>query len=509
MNNNFRLALTIIISGLAVIVQYLINFFVTPYVTDHLGLEAYSFVSIAKTSVSYVGIITVALTSFVVRYISMEYHRNQIENANGYFSSALAACGGLSGGIFAGALVIIFRLENVLNISEELISSVKILFVVVFLNFVITTITVPLGSAAYIKNRLDLTGTLKIFAYLCEAVSIVFFFANFNPAVWYVGLGSLIASIILFLSHAVMTRKLTRDLHYQRKLVSSQKVKSMVAGGIWNAFNQLGNTLNSGLDLIISNRMLTGIQTGEIAVAKTIGTIFTTLYAVVCQPFHPQLLKSYASGDQSVFLHEITKAMRISGCFSNIAFGGFIALGSLYYRLWLPNQNTRMLTALTVITVFNSITEGPIHPLYYINTLTLKNKLPSIVTIGGGVVNVITMYLLLKKTNMGSFAVVVTTAVIMVTINLTFNPIYAAKCIGIRPIIIYKVLTRHILSTFAMTAVFIGIRKILSPYNWIGLFTTAIMMTIVGILMHIVIMTSFHEKRKIIEKLKCIAKRTK
>lgn len=86
-----RIAKTIVISGLSVVISYLINFFLTPFITDNIGMGAYGFVSIANNVVTYAGIITVALTSFVVRYVSVSYHRNNIDEANQYYSSAIFA----------------------------------------------------------------------------------------------------------------------------------------------------------------------------------------------------------------------------------------------------------------------------------------------------------------------------------------------------------------------------------------------------------------------------------
>ena len=57
-----RIAKTIVISGLSVVISYLINFFLTPFITDNIGMGAYGFVSIANNVVTYAGIITVALT---------------------------------------------------------------------------------------------------------------------------------------------------------------------------------------------------------------------------------------------------------------------------------------------------------------------------------------------------------------------------------------------------------------------------------------------------------------
>ena len=107
---NKRLFQTILISGIATVFSYLINFLLTPYISNHVGIEAYGFVSIAKTAVSYAQIITVALTTFIVRYITLNYHKNKIEEANSYYSSSILACFQLSGALLIFALLCIFKL---------------------------------------------------------------------------------------------------------------------------------------------------------------------------------------------------------------------------------------------------------------------------------------------------------------------------------------------------------------------------------------------------------------
>ena len=138
----------------------------------------------------------------------------------------------------------------------------------------------------------------------------------------------------------------------------------MTSNGIWQSINSMGNVLNSGLDLIVSNLMLSGVQTGQISVTKTIVTMFSMLYQVVFKPFQPRMIKSYATGDMDLFMKDVAKAMKICGYFSNIAFAGFVALGPLYYKLWLPSQDTDLLYLLTVVNICTSVTEGIAHPMY-------------------------------------------------------------------------------------------------------------------------------------------------
>ncbi len=129
---NIQLARTMLLSGIGAGINYLITFLLTPYITDTIGIEAYGFVSMAKTAVSYAQIFTIALTTFVVRYIFVTYHKADMEGANSFYSSSIAACIFIAGSIFVLVLPAIAKLEYLLNIPEELVFSVKLLFVTVF-----------------------------------------------------------------------------------------------------------------------------------------------------------------------------------------------------------------------------------------------------------------------------------------------------------------------------------------------------------------------------------------
>lgn len=481
---NGRLLITIAISGLAVVTNYFINFFTTPFIMDNIGMEAYGFVSIARTAINYADIITVALTSFVVRFISIAHHEGRVEESRAYYSSSVFATIILSVGIFLCALIPISVLEKLLVIPEELVHSVKLLFVVTFVNFVITTISTPVSSAVYITDRLDLSGWFRIAGHILHAVALLALFWLFTPTVWFVPLSTMASTLFVLLCNYVYKSRRVKYLRFAWCEVSFKRISSILKNGIWNSLNSLGNVLNSGLDLIISNLMLTGTAMGQIAVAQSIGAYFSILYETVFQPFQPRLLKLYASEDRKPFLNALTKAMTICGCFSNVALAGFFSLGRLYYDLWLPNQDGEMLYLLTMITVFLSITAGAMKPIYYVYTLTLKNKLPCYLTIASGVLNVAAKFVLLQNTTLGPIIVVVTTTVIMICMNLFFNPVYAAKCLKIKVQIFYHVIIRHILSALLMMALFALIANLLHPQGWLGLLGSAAVMCVVGIPLH-------------------------
>lgn len=145
-------------------------------------------------------------------------------------------------------------------------------------------------------------------------------------------------------------------------------------------------------------------------------------------------------------------------------------------------------------------------PVYYVSTLTLKNKVPCIITIIGGFINIFAMYVLLKYTNIGAIAVVITTSVIMICINLFFNPIYSAKCLQINPKFFYNIIIKHILANVFLIIVFSFIAKLLMPETWIGIIGVGLIMVVIGVPIYMLITYRIEEIK---EKYKLIIKRNK
>ena len=80
-----RMLMTILTSGIATILSFLISFSLTPYITNKLGVEAYGFVTLAKNFTQYATIITIALNSYAARYITVSYHKNDMKVSGIHF----------------------------------------------------------------------------------------------------------------------------------------------------------------------------------------------------------------------------------------------------------------------------------------------------------------------------------------------------------------------------------------------------------------------------------------
>lgn len=286
-NSNKKLFQTIFISGCAMGIYYVISLVLTPFITENVGVEAYGFVTLSKNFATYAGVFTIALNSYAVRYIAISYHRGDIKKSNVYFNSVFWADVIL--GIVFLVIFSVFSLkpEYILNVPSSLITSVKLLLTLTGVNFCITTIGTVLGSACYIKNRLDLMGIFKGTSYVVEALILIILFYQFKAEIWYVAIGSIGSTIVILFSNVFLHKKYVPELKISKKDVSASAIRELVANGVWNSINSLGNILNSGLDIAVSNLLLNPLAMGQVAVVKTISGIFYALIQTVSQPFQP------------------------------------------------------------------------------------------------------------------------------------------------------------------------------------------------------------------------------
>lgn len=493
-----KLIRTMLITGSAFTVNYLINLFLTPFITSNVGTAAYGYVSLAKNLAQYATIITLALNSFAARHIAVAYHNRDLRTANIYFSSTFFGDVVLGVLILCASLFCIAFLDRLLVIPHELVADVKLLFVFVFIRFFFVTVFSVYGTGAYIADKLDIVGVFKLLSYLCEAAVLLFVFRIFRANVALVGFALLCAGAVIIFSDCLITRRYTPQLKVSAGAFRKSAVNKLVADGVWSSANDLGALLHSGLDLAVCNLMLTPLAMGQLAIAKSIDLIFHSLYNVVGHAFQPMFLRSYAENKMDRLLRELKLSMKLSALLSNLAFSGFFALGMVYYKLWIPGEDIALVYKLTVITVLTSVASGSMKPLYYIYTLTVKQKIPCIVTLVTGALNVVSMLILLRYTQLGVYAVVLTTVVLVGFINFVSNPLYMAHVLHLPLSTFYPCIARNVLSCAVLTLLFTGLSRLYMPAGWLTLFVCIAVYALVGAAVHCVIVFSASEWRAVL-----------
>ena len=496
-----KISVTIGITGIGFIINYMITLFLTPYITDTVGTEAYGFVSLAKNIAQYATYVTLALNSFATRFISVAYHNKNYDEANTYFSSTYYGDLGLGSIILAAAAVMILNISRVFQIPAELVTDIQLLFLFVFIKFWVTTVLSVNEASAMIANELYVTSATKLAGYGVEAALLIALYHLFKPNVFYVGIAIMAASIVECAANVAIRKRYTPELSISRSHFSWKAVKTLVVNGIWTSITSVGNFLHSGLDLMVCNLMLSPLAMGQLAISENVVLIFKSLLTMASRPFQPYYLKDYADGDIRKLLKHMTLAMKTSSMFTNACFAGFMSLGMVYYRLWIPNQNVPLIWKLSMISIATCVCSGIVTPVYYVYTLAVRKKIPCLMTIGSGALNVISMYFLIKYTSLGVYAVVWTTAVIVSVLELVGHPLYAAHVLRVSYKTFYPCILRCLASCMAVTAVMMVMRCIYMPHSWLTFALCVLIYGIIGALVHILVALTKEEKAMLVKAL--------
>lgn len=497
-----KLVLTLATTGVATVLAFGINFFVTPLVTEKLGASAYGFITLANTFVGYAMIVMTALSSYATRFIAVEYHKGNQEKASCYFSTLIVTGLIQSALLFAVLALIAINIGSLMDVPENLLPDVIYLMLLVFVNFFVTMAGTFFSCAAYIKNKLDVYGIIQSISYVAEAVILIAMYSAMPPMAWYYGAAILVAGIVVALGNVWIYRRYVPEIEIKVSLFSFGDLKTLLVNGVWNSVNALGNTLNSGLDLVIANLFLNAVCMGQIAISKTFSGVFSRLFQLISQAFQPMFLESYSQRNKKKLLEELNLSMKLSSYISNVLFAGFFTLCPAFYRLWIPGQDLGVLYFLTMLTIVCSAAEGPVNPLYYVYTLTTKNRLPCFVTLVGGLINVVGMVFLLTYTDFGIYAVPLTTAVIMGVINLVFNPMYIAHCLGERLTSFYPSLLRIAASLGCMCALFGIVSSIVPNETWPSFALSALICAFMGVFIHFAVALNGSERTAALRRLK-------
>lgn len=476
-----QIFLTLFLSIVAMMINYMISFAITPYITENLGAEAYGFVSLAKTISNYGIIVTGCLNAFASRYIVIAYHKKEINKANSYFSSVVIANLGLLLITILFEIFFINKIRMFIKIPEELLFDVKVLFALDIANYMLLAFANTFTVAAFIKNKLDSIELIKVITYFVEACVLIILYKFLPAKIYYVGIGLIVSTLILFFLNVRLCKKYTPDLNVKKELFAWSAVKDLVVSGIWNSVNSVGNLLNSGLDLWVSNLMLSATAMGNLSIVKTVSTILSSLEQLLSRPFQPYLLKQYSSGNKYGVIRIFNFEIKFSGYVSSMIFAGLICFGSVYYKLWTPTQDNILLYGITVVTAVGFLFEGIVQPLFYTYTLTLKNKIPCYVTVGSGFLNVLGMYILLRFTDLELYAVVGTTTVLGFITFLVFTPLYTACCLEVKWDVFYGSILRVLCAAGIITIILRLLFNKHMPSSWLGLIVATMASCIIGI----------------------------
>ncbi len=472
-----------------------INFFLTPYITKNVGVEANGFITLANNFVTYASLLTIAFNSMIGRFVTIEIHKGNYEKANKYFTSSVYA------NIFIGlllllpSLIMVFFLNDILSIPSNMVFDVKLLFLFIFINFILSLINSSYSTTTFATNRLDLNAKVNIISYALKAIILIVAFIVFKPYVLYVGFASCIVSIYQLIKNMYYTKKLLPDIKVKKRYFDIKSIIEIIKSGVWNTVTKLGQILTDGLDLLITNLFINPLAMGQFAIVKTITTNLSAFISTFAGIFSPQQTIDYAKGKMDVVVQDFKLSMKLTGVFASCSMCFFLIFGTSFYSLWVPNQDIKLLTILSIVSIVSLIASSIIVPLWQVFTITNKLKVNSLLHVFIGLFNTLIVLVLIKHTNLGVIAVALVSSVTGAIKNLTYTPLYSAHCLGVKKTTFYPEIFRYLLVNLILLGIDYFVYSLFNIDSWMILILMIILCGAIGLIVNYLIMFSKEDRK--------------
>lgn len=500
MNNSKQMTINMIAAVVSFTINVGINFFLTPYLVKELGTEAYGFIGLANNFVQYASIITAALNSMSGRFISIEYHKGNIDKASRYFSSVLVANSVIAIVMLLAGAVVTLTLECFLDVPAELVNSVKITFALTFLTFVISVITAIFTTAAFVRNKLYINSLRDIASNSFKLIMVIGLFSFLPAQLYFLALATVASGIFLLITNITVKRKILPEVEIKPSLFSFKLVKNILSAGVWCSVGYLCNALNTGLDLFITNVTLGATMMGLLSIAKTVPHCIDNLITTLSNIFTPNFTVLYAKGEKEKLISENQFSSKLLSFIMTVPLAGFMAFGYDFYSLWQPTKTPdeiQIIQILSVLACLSFLCTCHTKTLYSMFTVCNKLKPSVLISLCSGILNVILVLILVKFTDLGVFAVAGVSSVLISIKATVFVPLYTAHIMEVKLTTYYPSIIRGWICFFAVLILFIAINHFIIIGSWLVLIAVCLVGALIGYVISLPLIFSKKEMSKL------------
>ena len=213
-------------------------------------------------------------------------------------------------------------------------------------------------------------------------------------------------------------------------------------------------------------------------------------------------MRLYAQEDREGMRKAAKTAMRFMCLFVGLPVAILLTMGTQFFSLWVPTEPAALLRTLAVLTILNSIVTGPLQPLYQIFTITNKVRENSIVMICYGFVYLGVVYVLLRLTNWGVYAILGTNLVGSLLVASFYHLPYAAKHIGLPRWEFFPEIGKSILSFLVVCAIGFGVSRVSDlSASWLHWFAGAAVTALLGFVCNLFLILHREEREFLRDKV--------
>jgi len=370
MNNTTRIALNSIYIYVGVIICTGISLLTVPLLLKNLGTNDYGLYNLVAGVIAMLAFLKSSMIVTVQRYMNVAYGANDILQVKKIFSVSFILY------MFV-ALLTVFIIEALgpfisngfLNIEENRVDAAVMLFQVLVISTLFTTISIPFDALFNVYEDMwlfsmfnSLEAVLRLVLALCLT-----FFENYDKLVIY-AIGMSFIAILSFLLKYLVCRCKYREISFVK--INKEDwaiVKSLFSFIGWNLYGTLARIFSTQGFAVVLNLFSGTSINAAYGISHQVNSNLQHFTSSVEKAFNPQIMKSEGMEDRDrVIQMSLLSTKYCALIYSLFAIPLFATL-SYVFKIWLktPPEHTIALTKIVIISSMISMISSGLSSSFY------------------------------------------------------------------------------------------------------------------------------------------------
>lgn len=354
-DNNKRIAKNSLFMSIRMIMVLLITLYTTRVILKILGVEDYGIYNVVCGFVSMFAVLNTSMSNGIQRFYNFEYGKNGEKGANKVYCLSFIIQ------IIIAFIIVclvesigLWYLHNKMVIPEDRMFAAEWIFQFSVLSFVFVILQAPYNAAIMAHERMDYFAFLGIFDAILKLVIVLLL--PYFPVDQLISYGVLIAgiSVLNFTLSYIYCKRNFKEICL-RFLFDKKMFRSMIGFSGWNLFGSFSSMMQEqGINLII-NFFFGPIVNAARGVANQINSGVESFVANVTVPVRPQIVQSYARGDEGRMMRLMFSISKLSCCILlMMAIPVSIEINTVLH-LWLGDKIPDYTAPFTIIILYSSL----------------------------------------------------------------------------------------------------------------------------------------------------------
>ena len=472
-----------VLSTVQMVISTMVGIFFTPFLIRSLGDVEYGLYQLMASTVGYLAILDMGMTSTVTQFIL----KGQSEQEKEITEASVIKISLLFYLVVSVIVLIVFgilirNLEALYpaTINESNILHARKIFAFLGLTLVLTLMNHTFSGVETAYEKYTFIKSVGIAKHILRIAILIIFFQWRKDAELIVIVDFILAS--LFLCFDIIYCKIKIKVNLKSGKINKVVLRRIFTFSVFVLFQLIVNKVNNGVDQFILGRYVNLNMVGVYSVALIFATMFQNIGGLLPGVSVPRLTRLVTMQiDKKTITEVCAKYGRFQYIILMLFVTGFVIYGRQFFGCWTKEYDNTYLWVITLLIALPQIIEFIETPIFYIMKAEEKQAGRSIILVVMAVLNVIMSLIFIKYTPV--YGCAIGTCISFTLGNCVLINIYYHIVLHVNIFHFYHILIRKLFPTTLILLVIGTMINYLPGTGWWNLIIKMVVYTIVYFLM--------------------------